>query len=314
MKYIVKLLLNIYLIFHYISHAFALDTMDIQIYSETFGNLSNPAIILNAGAGNQSILWPDVFCNKLSTKGYFVIRYDYRDTGLSSEVDYKKNPYNVMDLANDAVGVLDKYNIKKAHFVGFSMGGQIAQLVGAYVPERALSLILISTSNDFTRGFDAFENILKKFLLFPYSIESIEWMASYIDISRIPLKKKMRNYAYIWKILDGSPKNFDEVFYRNQAVEVFSRTKHHMPYLKHGRAIRASIELHSKALPLIHKPTLILHGDKDPIFPINHANELKKEIHDSELIIIKNFAHAISPRNFDLLIDNIDNFIKQQSK
>ena len=311
MKYIITLIFTLYSTF--IGSAMANQSNTINLFSETFGDKKNPAIILNAGAGNQAITWPAEFCNKLATKGYFVIRYDYRDTGLSSETNYELNPYNVMDLANDAIKILDKYHVEKAHFVGFSMGGQLAQFVGAYIPSRALSIILIGTSTDFMPGFNAFENIWPEKGLSAPDRDYIKWQTSEVDFTKQSLDERVNDYIYTWRLLDGNPSNFDEEFFKKQGYEVFTRTTLNTPYISHAKAMKASLELHSKAPMLIKVPTLILQGEKDPVFPLDHGEDLHKKILNSKLVIMKDMGHAISPRNFDSIISNIDSFIKKLS-
>lgn len=118
----------------------------IELYTEHCGNKSDPAILLIAGAMAPAHEWPDEFFAQLADAHYFVIRYDHRDIGLSSPIDYIKHPYTINDLATDAIAILDAYGIKKAHIVGHSMGGGIAQLLALDYPDRIQSITLISSS------------------------------------------------------------------------------------------------------------------------------------------------------------------------
>lgn len=95
---------------------------------------------------NQSIFWPIEFCEKLAKSGYYVIRYDHRNTGKSDGIDYKKNPYDLTIMKNDVVSVLNAHHIKEAMVVGLSMGGYIAQFLAVENPEKVSKLVLISTS------------------------------------------------------------------------------------------------------------------------------------------------------------------------
>ncbi|MEQ9115778.1 MAG: alpha/beta hydrolase [Rickettsiales bacterium] len=282
---------------------------EIILFSESFGDINNPAIILNAGAGNQAITWHESFCNKLAAKGYFVVRYDYRDAGLSPKIDYDKEPYDVLDLAHDAVNLLKKYDIKKAHFVGFSMGGQINQFIAAYLPEYAKSIILLGTSTDFRPGFDAFDGIESKSHLNQPHKYYVEWATQQAD--KQSLDEKVDNYIETWRLLDGSQENFDKQFYRDEAMLFYTRTDKHNSYASHAKAMRASFDLHDKAPELIKIPTLIIQGEKDPVFP-GHGEEMAKRIKNSKLIVWDDFAHAISPQNFDRIVEEIDKFIKEQ--
>ena len=127
---------------------------NINIYTESFGYPNSQAVLLIMGANLQCIYWYDEFCTKLAAKGFFVIRYDHRGCSKSSDVDYSKNPYDIMDLTKDAINVIEGYGLQKTHIAGLSMGGQIAQFLGAYCPEKALSLSLISTSSSFRQLFE----------------------------------------------------------------------------------------------------------------------------------------------------------------
>lgn len=281
------------------------------LFSETFGDRHHPAILLNAGAGNQSITWPDVFCQKLSEKGYFVIRYDYRDTGLSSAIDYDTHPYTVMDLAQDSLRILKQYHIKKAHFVGYSMGGELAQLVGAYYPRYAKSIILLATSTDFQPGFNAFAGKFSTQGLSAPHPDYVKWATRSVDSSQQTFDQKVQDYVITWKMLDGSPKNFAEDFFKTQGRLSYTRTRLQQPYLNHAKAMKATFALHHAAPALIRIPTLIIQGAKDPIFSPDHGRDLAHKIQHSKLIVWDDFAHAISPQNFDRIIDTMDQFIRE---
>src|SRR5262245_65816170 len=99
----------------------------IDLWCEDFGDPSNPAVLLVMGAGGQGILWPEEFCAALADAGHHVIRYDNRDTGQSTCVDFATAPYTLSDMARDALGVLDAFGIARAPVIGGPMGGMIAQ-------------------------------------------------------------------------------------------------------------------------------------------------------------------------------------------
>lgn len=284
-----------------------------KLYNESFGDKTNPAIILNAGAGSQLITWDKAFCQKLAEKGYFVIRYDYRDIGLSDSVKNPANPYNALDLVDDAVGILKKYKIEKAHFVGLSMGGQVSQFAAAYMPEYVRSIILMATSFDFKTGLDAFEGIYNKDRLSPPNAEYTKFILEEYSAPGQTDDMKIENYVKFQRWVDGHSVNFDAGFARNQGVENLARsTKNLDPYSPHSASMRASIELHSKAYQHIKVPALIIHGAKDPIFGLDHAYDMEAKIANSELVILDDFGHTIQPRHFDMMANLIDNFIRKQ--
>ncbi|RUX43577.1 alpha/beta hydrolase, partial [Mesorhizobium sp. M7A.F.Ca.CA.002.09.1.1] len=117
-----------------------------EIISEVFGDPANPPLLLIMGAMASMLWWPEAFCRKLAGAGLFVIRYDNRDTGRSTKYKPGEPPYTFDDMADDAMHVLDDHGIGKAHVVGMSMGGMIAQLVALKHPSRVVSLTVISSS------------------------------------------------------------------------------------------------------------------------------------------------------------------------
>ena len=121
----------------------------INTWYETFGKKNNPALLLIMGACTQGILWTTEFCELLSARGFFVIRYDHRDVGLSTYFNFEKEPYDLLDMAKDAVGLLDYLKISSAHLLGLSIGGPIAELISIHFSDKVLTLTLIATSYDF---------------------------------------------------------------------------------------------------------------------------------------------------------------------
>ncbi len=131
---------------------------ELDICYETFGDSSDPAMLLIMGLGTQMVAWHDDFCAELAGRGFFVIRHDNRDIGRSSRVDGpipstrqllmrdRNSPYKLADMAGDSVGVLDELGIEQAHIVGASMGGMIAQTIAIRYPERVLSLVSIMSN------------------------------------------------------------------------------------------------------------------------------------------------------------------------
>lgn len=119
----------------------------IEIWTESFGNHKDPAIVLISGAMGSARGWTDQFCSYLALKGFFVIRFDNRDTGLSSSIDYEKNPYTLDDMVQDIVAILDAYDIKKCHLVGHSVGGTLAQVFAVKHPEKTETITMIGSKS-----------------------------------------------------------------------------------------------------------------------------------------------------------------------
>src|SRR3954463_8898262 len=137
-------------------------TLDgIRLCYETFGDRSQPALLLVMGLGTQMIGWHADFCSQLAHRGFFLRRYDNRDAGRSTHLDHRpppttveiltrrhRNPaYTLGDMAADGIGLLDQLGIDAAHIVGVSMGGMLAQLMAACWPDRVRSLVSIMSSS-----------------------------------------------------------------------------------------------------------------------------------------------------------------------
>src|SRR3954453_14076458 len=133
---------------------------ELDICYETFGDPSDPAMLLIMGLGTHMVAWHADSCAELAGRGFFVIRHDNRDVGRSTRLSElpvpslvqlakrdRNAPYTLADMAADSVGVLDHLGIEQAHIVGASMGGMIAQTIAIRYPERALSLVSISAKS-----------------------------------------------------------------------------------------------------------------------------------------------------------------------
>lgn len=140
--------------------------------------------------------------------------------------------------------------------------------------------------------------------------QSIIWA---IELSKQTLDQKVQDYVRLWKLLDGSPKHFDEAYFRAQGTLNYTRTPLQQPYIHHGYAMKASFAEQRAAPALIKLPTLIIQGKNDPVSPPDHGRDLAQQIQHSNLQIWDDFAHAISPQHFDRLVNTIDHFIQTQT-
>lgn len=267
---------------------------NLEIYTESFGNPNDPAIILIMGAMNQGLLWYDSFCELLSKKHY-VVRFDHRDTGFSSVIDYQKNPYNLDSLTNDVIEILDGYNISKANIVGISMGGYIGQLLAANFPDRTKTLTLISTTADHRPYMDAtMGNFSNKYEL-PYPSEKF---IKYIENSKNNLPKTEEEFrnAQIegWKIFFGSKLNEEDLKELIKLIDISNkRNKNKLSVFNHGMAVANSKD-RLGLVKNIKVPTLIIHGQKDPCFTVEHGQYLHDNIVNSRLEIIYDLGHMFS--------------------
>ncbi len=286
--------------------------LPVNIFSEGFGYHNNPAILLNAGAGCQGISWPDEFCIQLAKNGFYVIRYDYRGTGLT-ELNCRKAAYfNALDLAKDTSTILEKHRKSKAIYVGFSMGGQVSIVTSAHLPNQVKSMVLISTSPDFRQAFASFIGKRIKNNLSQPDKAYVSWARLQILKSAV-LEDNIDNYLENCYLLSGKPRDFDWHFCQDQINEASLRKKQGS-FISHVKSMRASHNLHMEAVQKIQTPTLIIHGQKDPIFPIDHAIDLHKKIAQSRLINWPDFGHFIYPKYYQRIIESISDFAFSEQK
>lgn len=287
---------------------------NINLCYETFGNQANAAIFLLMGNSAQSIMWDDRFCQKLADSNYFIVRFDYRDTGLSSCIDYDKNPYTLTDLTNDVLGLMDKLSIVKAHFVGLSMGGSIAQLLGIYHSERVLSLALMMSSPDLSIKNNAFHGVIEHDS--PLSAPSSDFIQQVLELNQVQTKTnedKIKQITANWKLANGSKALFDEHYWLALVEKAMIREARNIEACdlkfanlgNHSKAQMASPEPNLLVMDKIMVPCLIIHGKEDPIFPVDHAQFLAENIENSRLVLIDKMGHALNPVFFNQIIDEL---------
>jgi pimeloyl-ACP methyl ester carboxylesterase len=278
----------------------------LEIFTESIGDKNNPAIVLIMGAMNQGIFWYDSFCKELFDNNFFVIRYDHRDTGFSSFIDFEKNPYSLNDLTNDVVEILDGYNISKANIVGISMGGYIGQLLAINYPDRVETLTLISTTADQRPYMDAtMGNFNNKYEL-PYpSKKFIDYME---NSKNNPPKndEEFRNSQIEgWKIFFGHElvrEDLDELI---RLIDLSNmRNKNKFSPFNHGLAVANSKD-RLEIIKNINVQTFIFHGENDVCFGIEHGQFLYKNIPNSKLEIIKDMGHMFSLSESSLLLSKV---------
>lgn len=284
----------------------------LHFWTETFGNKKDPAILLIMGNAGQAIFWPQTFCEQLASMGYFVIRYDNRDVGLSSAVDFNNSPYNLLDMAKDAIAICDAYDLKKVNIVGASMGGEIAMIFTAHFPERVNTLTLMMTTTDMKVSFDALRGLpISKDALSKPKPEILAWYKKMLLNPVTSAEDKIKQSIEMFRLTNGSKLPLDEAFLQQLALQAVARTHLNQNPANHSMAIQASYDLHKSAASKIKKtPTLILHGDCDPIFPLDHAHAIKKAIPDAKLSIIPGMGHALNKAVYNVLIQDIDTLIK----
>jgi pimeloyl-ACP methyl ester carboxylesterase len=271
----------------------------LTIAYETFGSSSDAPILMVMGLGTQMIAWPDEMCQQIADRGFYVIRFDNRDVGLSTHLDElptptrsdlllrRKPPYKVTDMARDALGLMDELGIESAHVVGASMGGYIAQSLAGLFPERVRSLTLIMTSTGSRRvGYPAPQLVAQ--LLRRRSVRSREEAQ---DLA-----------VQMFRLIGSKGYEFDEARTRDVAGRSYDRATDRRGYF---RQLWASVAQpnRTKFLRRIPVPTLVMHGMNDPLVNVSGGVALAKAIPNAEFIGFAGMGHdlprALWPRFAD---------------
>lgn len=255
------------------------------LWSESFGDPSDCAVLLIMGAMNQGIFWPDDFCEGLSRAGHYVIRYDHRDTGRSSTIDFQKHPYNLDTLAQDALAVLRGHRIGKAVIVGLSMGGYIAQLLAIDHPEIVDGLVLISTTADHRPYMAAtMGQAVDAFTLPAPDVKFLDYLHANAANPPHTTAEIEANMIEGWAVSYGGDRPFPQAQITAAIRLAAQRAANPYACFQHGLAVSASPD-RLESVKRITAPTLIIHGRYDALLPLPHAEYTTSAISGSQLQI-----------------------------
>lgn len=276
----------------------------IELEYETFGDPEDPPLLLVMGLGAQMVSWDVDFCEALVGRGFFVVRFDNRDVGLSTKVatdepdlltavtaalggEQVKAPYLLADMAGDAWGLLDHLGIERAHIVGASMGGMIVQSMAIEHPERVLSLTsIMSMTGEQPYGQPKAEVI--PVLLETAPSERAAYIAHNIESSRVI----------------SSPEYFDEDRARRRFELAFDRCYYPRGIGNQLLAILASGS-RDDALRTLDLPTLVIHGTDDPLVTPSGGEHTAEVLRGSELVMFEGMGHDLPARYWSQIIDAI---------
>jgi pimeloyl-ACP methyl ester carboxylesterase len=272
----------------------------VTLCYETFGDPTDPALLLVMGLGTQMVAWRDEFCQTLVERGFFVIRYDNRDSGRSTSMKGRppslpemitrriKHPaYSLAELADDGIGLLDHLGIERAHVVGASMGGMIVQHLGFRYPGRVLSITsIMSTVGGRVAGAPRL-SVLPLFLSRP-----AEGKEAYIE----------RAVALFRKI--GSPKFFDEQGIREISELSWERG---INTAGTGRQLAAIMSdgNRTKRLARVSAPTLVIHGTADKLVSPSGGRATARAIKGAKLMKVEGMGHDLPRQLWPQIIDAI---------
>jgi pimeloyl-ACP methyl ester carboxylesterase len=269
-----------------------IEASGVHLCAESFGDPGDPPILLVAGIGASMLWWDEDFCRMLAGGGRFVIRYDHRDTGRSVTYEAGRPGYTGADLTADARRVLDGYCVPAAHLVGVSAGGGIVQELALDSGDRALSLVLISTSPAVSVA-RALPTPTDQFMRF-VGTASVDWSdpASVIEYHV--------EYALL---LAGGQRPLDEARTRelvrreiDRAVD-FAATQNHDLIAGDGGS--------QGPLSSIKAPTLVIHGSADPMFPLGHGEALAEEIPGAKLLRLVGAGHGVFREDWETIVPAI---------
>jgi pimeloyl-ACP methyl ester carboxylesterase len=276
----------------------------VDIYFEGFGPVENPPLLMIGGLGSQATNYPTALCEKFVERGFFVIRFDNRDVGLSTKISHKvpdlaavmaaleegEDPvvaYRLADMANDALAVLDALEVDKAHVMGESMGGMIVQQLAIDRPERLLSMTsIMSTTGDPDVGHASPEAMAV--LARPLAENRLEFVEMY--------KEAVRTF--------GSPGYYDEDDITRAAGEAFDRCNYPVGVARQMTALMASGS-RSEALRIVNVPALIMHGDADKLVDISGGRRTAECIPGARFEVLKGMGHDCPPAYWDRWVELI---------
>tara|TARA_B100001939_G_scaffold18887_1_gene15626 strand:- start:31 stop:975 length:945 start_codon:yes stop_codon:yes gene_type:complete len=295
---------------------------DIEIYYRDYGPIDAEPILLVQGLGGQLVNWPQHLIEFLIENNFRPIVFDNRDTGLSTRVDSdsfsdeKRNDtivrsyiryylrlsieseYTIDDMANDAIAVLDELNISKAHVLGISMGGMIAQIIASTHPDRTKTFTLIASTASTPSPLNGPTRKVRKLLM-----DRTKNPNSTIDQRVDRTRKIFSEIGY-----QGIDLNTDE-FYEDIASSIKRGGNDDTGFGRQLTAILGSKNRLDKVRS-INAPTLIVHGKDDPLIKVKNAYRTHKLIKDSKLIVIPDMRHLIEPPVFDQFKQDLLNHLK----
>ncbi len=276
---------------------------NINIWYETFGQKEHPALLLIMGGCCQGVLWHRAFCERLAIEGFYVIRYDHRDAGFSACFDFEKNPYTLLDMVQDAIGLLDALAIPKAHLFGVSLGGFIAELMAGYFPDRVHTIVLLGSTYEIRPMNRAYAGLPAEphSLLPPPTPEYLAWMREFMKLAPHTAEEQLAQRMEGWNRLSGNRFPLDVGINRDIQQQFLDRLQYPQGILNHITMLRSSeSESILRTIPSkIHLPTVVLQGSEDPIFRPEHGQALSAKIEDATYILVEGMGHIPSDHFYD---------------
>jgi pimeloyl-ACP methyl ester carboxylesterase len=281
----------------------------IELAYETFGvpdtSSGGEPLLLISGTGVQMLMWPDEFVAALVARGFWVTRFDNRDAGLSTHLTEAGNPgwlkplirhatapYRLEDMADDAVAVLDALDWSRAHIVGASLGGMIAQTMAIRHPARVRTLTSIMSTPSARIG----------------TMPKISTMRRLMEITGTPVDspEEAAEATVALKRLTGTARYpIDEGLIRDIGRRSYERDPGNEADDFRQRAAVTASGSRRKALAGVRIPTLVLHGDQDPIINVKAGRATAAAIPDARLVVYPGMGHDLPRELWPPMLDEI---------
>jgi pimeloyl-ACP methyl ester carboxylesterase len=274
------------------------DSKGCKIATECFGSRHDPALILIMGATASMLGWPDTLCTALADKGLFVVRFDHRDTGMSTTLPPGKAEYAVEDMAEDVVSIMEAYGLFRVALMGMSLGGYIAQILSLQHPTRIHALVLLGAE---PIGWDGppLPHISERFLSHFGKVSSLDWNDNtavtdfLLEIERLSV---------------GTGQAFCECEKKARIQQVLRRTSSPASMFNH-----ASVPVRNNWTGRYREvacPTLVIHGTEDPVLPIENGRAVSTGIHNAEFMALEKVGHEIPESSIAALADRVAQHVR----
>lgn len=254
---------------------------NVQIATQSFGRESDPPVLMIMGATASMLGWPEHLCACLANNGFFVIRFDHRDTGKSTTVPFGEARYSVEDMADDALSVLDAYGLESAHLVGMSLGGLIAQLIAVDRKHRVRSLALIASEPLGWAG-EPMPEISPALMTHFGKLTELDWQ----DRDTV-----IRFLVEIDRLNSGKPGEFDIRNRRKHVEQVVARAEN-LPSMFNHASINTEGEW-LDAYKRVTAPTVVLQGVLDTVVHPDNASALHSGIRGATLLLLSRAGHEL---------------------
>lgn len=265
----------------------------VELCAETFGERGMPAVLLSMGAMASMIWWEDEFCARLAAGARFVIRYDNRDTGRSVNYGPGAPRFTLDDLVGDSFGVLEAFGVQRAHVVGMSLGGIVAQIMALKQPTRLASIALVaSTPVGLEPGAPELPPIDPRVIAYHVSGATLDWSDERAVLDYMTAGRN---------VLVGHGRRFDEATARELSAREIRRAVDLKSMLNYAQLTGG--DAYAGRLGEIRVPTLVIHGSDDPVLPYPHALALAERIPGAELITLEGAGHELHRDDWEVVID-----------